>query len=91
VTSWCFSRRRHICPPPATTYQISWTVACDTAFDTCPGASSNCAKLAAPGRTHSGRTDEPSGAVTSAASAVRTVVNSTLIGRKNKTGGALDV
>src|SRR5262249_36275466 len=54
--------RRHIHPAPPTTYQISWTVACDTAFATWPGASEKWAKLPAPVSRQRGRTVEPSGA-----------------------------
>ena len=66
------SDRRHISPVPATTYQISSTVRCETARDTWPGASRNCA-MPPPASSPSSRTSAPSGASASGSTGSRLV------------------
>ena len=67
VTGSPRSGRRHMVPRPPMTYQISATVACDTALAVSPGSSWKWAKLPRPAIRHSGRTSDPSGARTAGA------------------------
>lgn len=61
LTACCPSRDRQISPWPSRTYQISSTVRCRTARDTCAANSRKCA-MPPPAKTGNRRTCDPSGA-----------------------------
>ena len=66
--------RRHICPRPLSTYQISSTLWCTTAREVRPAASSKCA-IEPPSSRSRTRTSEPSGATASRSPGSRIVSN----------------
>lgn len=63
MSDW-FPLDRHISPVPDRIYQISATLQCRTARETCPAGSRKCAMLP-PGSESRRRTSDPSGAMTS--------------------------